>query len=38
VEDLIKFTYGDNEKAKKEIDEGTYELNTENGAKIFRHH
>jgi hypothetical protein len=38
MEELIKFSYGDNEKAKKEIDEGKYELFTEDGAKVFRHH
>ncbi|KAI0537930.1 hypothetical protein GGR58DRAFT_323861 [Xylaria digitata] len=37
MEDLIKLSYGDDEKAKKEIDEGNYELLTANGARILPH-
>ncbi|KAI0809847.1 hypothetical protein GGR55DRAFT_679077 [Xylaria sp. FL0064] len=35
MEDLIKLSYEDNEKAKKEIDEGKYELTSTNGAIIL---
>ncbi|KAI1155266.1 hypothetical protein F4825DRAFT_407951 [Nemania diffusa] len=37
IEALVKSSYGDNEEAKKEIDEGKYELYTGTGAKILPH-
>ncbi|KAI1122776.1 hypothetical protein F5Y10DRAFT_253232 [Nemania abortiva] len=37
LEDLVKFSYRDNEAAKKEIDDGEYELLSKSGAKIFPH-
>ncbi|KAI1348458.1 hypothetical protein F5Y01DRAFT_317734 [Xylaria sp. FL0043] len=35
IEDLIKLSYEDDEKAQKEIDEGKYELTSTNGAIIL---
>ncbi|KAI1421819.1 hypothetical protein F5Y12DRAFT_787169 [Xylaria sp. FL1777] len=35
MEDLIKMTFGDSEKAQREINEGNYELITTSGAKIL---
>ncbi|TGJ83182.1 hypothetical protein E0Z10_g5584 [Xylaria hypoxylon] len=35
MEDLVKLSYEDDEEAKKEIDEGKYELLTTGGAKVL---
>ncbi|KAI0116462.1 hypothetical protein GGR51DRAFT_501417 [Nemania sp. FL0031] len=37
MEDQVKFSYRDNEAAKREIDNGQYELLTASGAKILPH-